>query len=208
MGLDRRGWHEPRITASPRHRTDESDRAASPADDRWLTPGVWSVRVASLASDAGQEITTSLLLAFLTSTLHAGPAALGAIEGVSDALVGLSKLAGGPLSSDPVRRGRIASGGYLDRFRRCLSPIAVWQVALLRALAWISRGLRSPARDTLLYHSSREPLTAGPVRCRAGRRQRRGADRAAAGLARSAFSVSHAILLAISVLWSRSSAPE
>jgi MFS family permease len=26
----------------------------------------------------------------------------------------------------------------------------VWQVAILRALAWISRGLRSPARDTLL----------------------------------------------------------
>lgn len=27
---------------------------------------------------------------------------------------------------------------------------AVWQVALLRALSWMSRGLRSPARDTLL----------------------------------------------------------
>jgi MFS family permease len=27
---------------------------------------------------------------------------------------------------------------------------AVWQVAVLRALAWMSRGIRSPARDMLL----------------------------------------------------------
>ena len=50
---------------------------------RWLTPGVVSVGVASLASDANHEVVTSLLPGFLTSTLHAGPAALGAIEGFS-----------------------------------------------------------------------------------------------------------------------------
>jgi MFS family permease len=120
---------------------------------RWLTPGVLAVGAASLGSDAGHELTTSLLPTFLTSTLHAGPAALGAIEGVSDALVGLSKLAGGPLASDPARRGRLASGGYLvTAFATAAIGLAtaVWQVALLRALAWVSRGLRSPARDTLL----------------------------------------------------------
>jgi MFS family permease len=126
----------------------------SPAGEvRWLTRGVASVGVASFGSDAGHEITTSLLPTFLTSTLHAGPAALGAIEGVSDALVGLSKLAGGPLSSDPVRRGRIASGGYLVTALATGAigvAVAVWQVAILRAAAWMSRGLRSPARDSLL----------------------------------------------------------
>lgn len=120
---------------------------------RWLTPGVAAIGVSSLGSDAGHEMTTSLLPSFLSATLHTGPAALGAIEGVSDALVGLSKLAGGPLSIDPGRRGRIASGGYL------LTAVAtaaiglattVWQVAVLRALAWVSRGLRSPARDSML----------------------------------------------------------
>ena len=50
---------------------------------------------------------------FLASTLHTKPAALGAIEGVSDALTGLSKLAGGPVANDPERRGRLTSGGYL-----------------------------------------------------------------------------------------------
>jgi hypothetical protein len=44
--------------------------------------------LASFFSDAGHELATSVLPSFLTSTLHAGPGALGAIEGVSDALVG------------------------------------------------------------------------------------------------------------------------
>lgn len=134
--------------------SEPSEEAAPvPGDPKWLTPGVASVGVASFGSDAGHEITTSLLPTFLTSTLHAGPAALGAIEGVSDALVGLSKLAGGPLSSDPARRGRIASGGYLVTALATGAiglAVAVWQVALLRAAAWMSRGLRSPARDSLL----------------------------------------------------------
>jgi MFS family permease len=119
----------------------------------WLTPGVAGVGAASLFSDAGHELATSVLPTFLTSTLHAGPAALGAIEGVSDALTGLSKLAGGPLSNDPTRRARLASGGYLGTALATAAiglTVAVWQVAVLRALAWVSRGIRSPARDTLL----------------------------------------------------------
>jgi hypothetical protein len=81
----------------------DDSQAATPHDDRerWLTPGVGGVGAASFFSDAGHEMATSLLPTFLTSTLHAGPAALGAIEGVSDALIGVSKLAGGPLSNDP-----------------------------------------------------------------------------------------------------------
>ena len=134
----------------------ESDGQAPPqvaTEGRWLTRGVVSVGAASFGSDAGHEMTTSLLPSFLTSTLHAGPAALGAIEGVSDALVGLSKLAGGPLSADPARRGRLASGGYLVTAFATAAiglTVAVWQVAVLRAVGWMSRGLRSPARDTLL----------------------------------------------------------
>lgn len=125
----------------------------SGASGRWLTPGVLGVGSASLFSDAGHELATSLLPTFLTSTLHAGPGALGAIEGVSDALVGISKLAGGPLSNDPSRRARLASGGYLGTALATAAiglTTAVWQVAILRAVAWMSRGIRSPARDTLL----------------------------------------------------------
>jgi MFS family permease len=129
------------------------DTPAGRPERRWLSRGVLSVGLASLGSDAGHEMTTSLLPTFLSSTLHAGPGALGAIEGVSDALIGLSKLAGGPIAAEPTRRGRLASGGYLvTAVATALIGVvtAVWQVAILRALAWLSRGLRSPARDSLL----------------------------------------------------------
>jgi len=127
--------------------------AADAGQRRWLTPGVGGVGAASFFSDTGHEIATSMLPTFLTSTLHAGPAASGAIEGVSDALTGLSKLAGGPVSNDPARRARLASSGYLGTAVATAAiglASSVAQVAVLRAAAWISRGLRSPARDTLL----------------------------------------------------------
>ena len=121
--------------------------------EKWFTRGVASIGAASFFSDAGHEITTSVLPTFLSTTLHTGPGVLGAIEGVSNGLIGLSKLAGGPLSNDPTRRARLASGGYLVTALATGAiglATAVWQVAGLRALAWMSRGIRSPARDTLL----------------------------------------------------------
>ena len=133
------------MTSTP----DDEARAA----DRWLTPGVLGVGGASLCSDTGHELVTSVLPTFLTSTLHAGPGALGAVEGVADALTGLSKLAGGPLANDPRRRARLASGGYVGTALATAAiglTVAVWQVAVLRALAWMSRGIRTPARDSLL----------------------------------------------------------
>lgn len=132
---------------------DSEPAKADAGEQPWLSRGVLSIGTASFCSDAGHEIATSVLPSFLTATLHAGPGALGVIEGTSDALVGLSKLAGGPLSNDPVRRARLATGGYLGTALATGAigfAVAVWQVAALRALAWASRGIRSPARDTLL----------------------------------------------------------
>jgi MFS family permease len=136
---------------------DDGGGAAGPPAagqrDKWLNKGIVGVGTASFFSDAGHELVTSVLPSFVTSTLHAGPAALGAIEGVSDALVGLSKLAGGPLSNEPSRRAKVASGGYLITAVATAAiglTTAIWQVAILRGLAWAARGVRSPARDTLL----------------------------------------------------------
>lgn len=125
---------------------------------KWLSPGVLGVGGASLCSDAGHEMVTSLLPTFLASTLHSGPAALGAIDGVADALTGITKLAGGPLANDPRRRARLASSGYLGTAIATAAiglTTAVWQAAILRALAWMSRGIRSPARDMLLTSLAR-----------------------------------------------------
>jgi MFS family permease len=141
----------------------EPDRAgtAISTDEQWLTPGVASVGAASLFSDLGHEMTTSVLPTFVTSTLHSGPGALGVIEGVADALVGISKLAGGPLAAEPNSRARLVRGGYLGTALATGAvgiAGAIWQVAILRSVAWISRGIRSPARDALLY--SLVPTTA------------------------------------------------
>ncbi len=113
---------------------------------------------ASPFSDTGHEMVTSLLPTFPASTLHSGPAALGAIDGVADAPPGLTKLAGGPLANDPGRRAKLASTGYLGTAVATAAigfATAVWQVAILRGLAWMSRGIRSPARDMLLTTLSR-----------------------------------------------------
>jgi MFS family permease len=139
--------------ASSEERPAGDAAAAAPEPQHWLGPGVLGVGGASLFSDSSHELATSLLPTFLTVSLHAGPAALGVIEGTSDALTGFSKLIGGPLANDPRRRGRLASGGYLGTAVATAAiglTTAVWQVAVLRAFAWISRGIRSPSRDMLL----------------------------------------------------------
>jgi MFS family permease len=98
-------------------------------------------------------VPTALLPSLLTSTLGAPAAALGLIEGVADGLGGAARLAGGALADDPQRRRTTAVGGYATT--AVLSSLtgaatAAWQVGVLRAGAWVARGLRSPARNALL----------------------------------------------------------
>jgi MFS family permease len=133
--------------------SEERRESAEESGQRWLTPGVGAVGAASFFSDTGHEITTSVLPTFLTGTLGASAAALGVIDGISDALIGVMKLVGGPLANDPTKRGRMSSGGYLGTALATGAigaAVTVWQAGVLRALAWLSRGVRSPARDALL----------------------------------------------------------
>ncbi|MFI1769353.1 MFS transporter [Streptomyces sp. NPDC020800] len=126
---------------------------ARPEKERWLTPGVRGIGTASFLADVGHEIPTALLPSLLTSTLGAPAAALGAIEGVSDALAGAARFGGGVLADDPARRRKVAVGGYTTTAAlgaATAAATAVWQVGLLRAAAWTARGLRVPARNALL----------------------------------------------------------
>ncbi len=112
-----------------------------------------SVGLTSFFSDSGHEIATAVLPTFLVSVLHSSAATLGLIEGISDALTGVAKLVSGPLANEQRRRGRLASSGYLGTALATGAIglcVAAWQVGVLRALAWTSRGMRSPARDSLL----------------------------------------------------------
>ena len=126
---------------------------ATAPDQQWLTPGVAGIGTASFLADVGHEIPTALLPSLLTSTLGAPAAALGLIEGISDALAGAARFGGGALADDPTRRRRIAVGGYTATAALAAATGAattVWQVGVLRAGAWAARGLRVPARNALL----------------------------------------------------------
>lgn len=140
-----------RPDSDPPHRDPAVTTTDSPPG--WLTPGVRGIGIASLLSDLGHEVPTSLLPSLLTSTLHAPASALGLIEGVADGLAGAANFAGGPPADDPARRRSIAVGGYATT--AVLSGLigaatSAWQVGILRAGAWTARGLRVPARNALL----------------------------------------------------------
>ena len=120
---------------------------------RWLNRSVGGIGAASFFSDVGQEVVTSLLPSFLTSTIGAPAAALGAIEGVADGVAGVARLVGGALADDPARRRATAMGGYsATAVLQALIGIATaaWQVGVLRTGAWLTRGLRTPSRNALL----------------------------------------------------------
>lgn len=105
--------------------------ARKPDDERWLTLGVGSVGATSFLSDTGHEMVTAILPSFLTTVLGGSAAVLGIIDGVSDALTGVTKLVGGPLADDPARRPAMARGGYVTTALATAAiglAMAVWQV--------------------------------------------------------------------------------
>lgn len=118
----------------------------------WLNRTTLGTSLASLLSDISHELATAVLPVFLTS-LGAGSAALGWIEGTADGLSAVAKLWGG-VAADRVRRRKpLASIGYLVTG---LGTAAIGlcttsgQVMACRVVAWIGRGSRGPARDVLM----------------------------------------------------------
>ncbi len=146
------GAHDPDV--EPKTSAGELNSAVDKGQGKhWFTPGVGSVGASSFFSDSGHEIATSLLPTFFASVLHGTAAGLGIVEGVSDALMGVAKLIGGPFANDQQRRSRLAVGGYLGTAiaTGAMGLVTnVWELGVLRSAAWVSRGVRSPARDSLL----------------------------------------------------------
>jgi MFS family permease len=117
-----------------------------------MSRGVLGIGLASLFSDWGHEAATAILPVFLAS-LGAPAFALGVVEGVSDGISSVAKLAGGWLADRPRWRKPICVSGYaltaLSTFSYSLT--GSWPALLLaRAVGWIGRGGRSPSRDALL----------------------------------------------------------
>ena len=118
----------------------------------WLNRTVLGVGLTSLFSDWSHETATAVLPTFLAA-IGAGPAWLGAIEGIADGLSSFSKLAGGYYTDTSKRRKPLAVLGYLVTTLSTASfalATQAYQVMFGRALAWLGRGVRSPARKALL----------------------------------------------------------
>lgn len=128
--------------------------SARTAHVRWLTRNVFAIGMLSLFSNMGHELATSILPLFIAS-LGGGAAALGTIEGFSDAGSSLLKLWMSSYSDRVGRRKPILAIGYLVTAMMGLLGFvtAWWQLLLVRMAAWMGRGARGPVRDALLSES-------------------------------------------------------
>jgi len=121
----------------------------------WLNRNVAGMGAASLLSDAGHEAATAALPGFL-AVLGLPPIALGAIEGVSDALSSFVKLGAGWLGDRTGKRWGLAVGGYvLTGVMPLFMAVAQsWPLVFFgKTLGWFGRGVRGPLRDTMLATS-------------------------------------------------------
>lgn len=118
----------------------------------WLNRTVLGVGLTSLLSDWSHEAATAILPAFL-AVIGAGPVWLGAIEGISDGLSSFTKLLAGHYTDRWKKRKPIAVFGYV------ITAIATgtfafathaYQLVVARAVGWLGRGVRSPAKKALL----------------------------------------------------------
>jgi MFS family permease len=126
--------------------------AETTEEQSWLNRTVLGVGLTSLFSDWSHETATAVLPAFLAA-IGAGPAWLGAIEGIADGLSSFAKLAAGHYTDRLKHRKPLAVLGYAFTALATASfalATHAYHVLLARSAAWLGRGVRSPAKKALL----------------------------------------------------------
>ena len=124
----------------------------TPQNNSWLNRTVLGVGLTSLFSDWSHETATAVLPAFL-AVIGAGPVWLGAIEGIADGLSSFAKLAAGHYTDNLKHRKPLAVFGYAFTALSTTSfafATHAYHVLFGRTLAWLGRGVRSPAKKALL----------------------------------------------------------
>lgn len=123
---------------------------------RWLNSTVLGIALASLCSDVGHEMATTVLPAFL-ALLGGNSALLGLIEGTADGLSSFAKLLSGWYSDRLPRRKPLAVAGYfLTASGMASFGLATqwWHLLLGRAFGWLGRGVRTPIRNVLMTEAT------------------------------------------------------
>jgi MFS family permease len=122
---------------------------------RWLNRNVWGMTITSMLSDACYEMVLAVLPGFLP-IIHVAAAALGWIEGASDAFSSFLKLFSGWYSDKLGHRKWMIVLGYLftGTGLSIFSAAVTWIPILLgRVVSWFGKGIRGSLRDAMLSES-------------------------------------------------------
>lgn len=122
---------------------------------RWLNRNVWGMTITSMFSDACYEMVLAVLPGFLP-IIHVAAAALGWIEGASDAFSSFLKLFSGHYSDKIGRRkSMIVLGYFFTGTGLSIFSIAVTWMPILwgRVVSWFGKGIRGSLRDAMLSES-------------------------------------------------------
>ena len=114
---------------------------------------VWVLGIVSLLMDLSSEIYHALLPAFLTITLGLPVAAMGALDGISEATANMAKLVSGKLSDHQQRRKPWVLLGYgMAALSKPLFPLANGALPVLgaRFIDRIGKGIRGAPRDAMI----------------------------------------------------------
>lgn len=109
--------------------------------------------LASLLTDISSEMVAPFMPIFVTAVLGGGALALGAIDGVAEAVAAVLKLQAGRWSDRLARRRPFVVAGYgLSAMARPLMGLVtgVWGAGAVRSLDRIGKGLRTSPRDALI----------------------------------------------------------
>ncbi len=130
----------------------------------WLTPNVRVLCGVSFLQDAASELLYPILPIFLTVTLGAPVAVVGAAEGVAEGVAAITKLAAGRLADRRARRPLIWIGYGLAAIGKLLIAVAtVWPVVLAgRCVDRVGKGVRGAPRDALLMVGA-DPAARGRI---------------------------------------------
>src|SRR6266571_1160375 len=127
-----------------------------PEELRSRSRNVYVFGATSFLNDTATEMAYWILPAFL-STLGAGPAQLGIIEGVAESVASFAKLGSGFLTDRIRRRKPVVVLGYAlaNIVKPLLAMATSWsQVLAIRFADRLGKGIRGAPRDVMLAEST------------------------------------------------------
>src|SRR5580698_9707971 len=135
----------------------ETDMVTPPSPASQATPrNIYVFGLTSFLNDTASEMAYWVLPAFLTS-LGAGPAQLGIIEGIAESVASFAKLFSGYLADKVSQRKPIVVGGYFvaNAAKPMLALVSSWwQILGIRFTDRLAKGVRGTSSDLIVAESA------------------------------------------------------